>query len=539
MPAREVVDNLDELLEILPERLAERLRGHLDREELIEIVMDVGRKPEARTAEATLLLSERPVTREDLQHVEAMLGDFGADNRAGIERTLHRISAMRNRRGEVVGLTLRVGRAVYGTLDIIQDVVREAVSERRSILLLGRPGIGKTTLLREAARVLADEFEKRVVIVDTSNEIGGDGDVPHPAVGRARRMQVPHPTEQAEVMIEAVENHMPEVVVIDEIGRAGEADAARTIAERGVLLIGTAHGNTLENLIQNPTLADLIGGIQAVTLGDDEARRRGSQKTVLERKAPPTFDIVIEIRQKSVLAIHHDVGSAVDALLAGRTPRVEIRSRLENGEIEVTFAEAPESISAPPEWSLALEDGAPRNNGARRRLGAGRAAQAAATQTAGGIKLYPFGVSRNLLERTAAQMHVPIEVVDEVHGADAVVTSRAQYRKMPQRLLDAEARGLRIFVVRSNTPAHMRQVLAEIMPGGGESDAAQALSEAEHAIQTVKLDARPIDLPPRNPYLRKLQHELIARFQLRSTSVGRDPYRRVRVLPQPAGSGRW
>src|SRR3989442_2470881 len=186
-------------------------------------------------------------------------------------------------------LTLRVGRAVYGTMEIIRDVVEAG----RSILLLGKPGVGKTTLLREVARVLADEMGKRVVIVDTSNEIAGDGDIPHPGIGRARRMQVATPSLQHAVMIEAVENHMPEVVVIDEIGTEQEAAAARTIAERGVQLIATAHGNTLENLMLNPTLSDLVGGIQTVTLSDEEARRRGTQKSVLERKAPPTFQTLV------------------------------------------------------------------------------------------------------------------------------------------------------------------------------------------------------------------------------------------------------
>jgi len=241
------------------------------------------------------------------------VGAFGKDNRAGIERTLHRISAIRNRQGEVIGLTCRVGRAVFGTVDIVRDVIEQG----KSILLLGRPGVGKTTLLREAARVLADEFKKRVVIVDTSNEIAGDGDIPHPGIGGARRMQVAVPDLQHAVMIEAVENHMPEVIVIDEIGTEAEALAARTIAERGVQLIATAHGNTLDNLLQNPTLADLTGGIQAVTLSDEEARRRGTQKTVLERKAPPTFDVIIEIQNKDRLAVHHDVASVVDRFLRG------------------------------------------------------------------------------------------------------------------------------------------------------------------------------------------------------------------------------
>src|SRR5437762_7151401 len=281
-------DELDALLRGLPPELGRRVRALDGLEGLLEIVMDLGRLPDARVTGREKTLSDHEVSAEDLAYVISHIGQFGGDNRAGIERTLHRISALRNRAGKVVGLTLRVGRAVYGTMEIIRDVVESG----KSILLLGRPGVGKTTLLREVARVLADDLGKRVVVVDTSNEIAGDGDIPHPGIGRARRMQVATPSMQHAVMIEAVENHMPEVIVIDEIGTEQEAAAARTIAERGVQLVATAHGNTLENLIANPTLADLVGGVQPVTLGDDEARRRRTQKSVLERKAPPTFDVL-------------------------------------------------------------------------------------------------------------------------------------------------------------------------------------------------------------------------------------------------------
>jgi len=323
-----VTDDLDLLLDALPPRirLAVRRQGI---DNLLEIVLDLGRLPEARYSDEADFLDEEPVTAEDLAYVVGRIGQFGDDNRAGIERTLHRISAIRNRRGEVVGLTCRVGRAVRGPVALIRDVVEQG----QSILILGRPGVGKTTLLREAARVLADELGKRVVVVDTSNEIAGDGDIPHPGIGRARRMQVAHPAEQHAVMIEAVENHMPEVIVIDEIGTELEAQAARTIAERGVQLVGTAHGRTLDNLLLNPTLADLVGGIQAVTLGDEEARRRGTQKTVLERKAPPTFDVLVEQEARNLVGIHKDVAAAVDDLLRGESPQREIRERQKDGSM--------------------------------------------------------------------------------------------------------------------------------------------------------------------------------------------------------------
>ena len=310
---RETMDDLDVLLAALPPEIVEAIHALPDRTTLIEVVLDLGRRPEARYPSSEVTLLEREITERDIAYVVDHIGTFGDDNRAGIERTLHRISAIRNRSGKIVGLTCRIGRAVYGTIEIIADFVETG----KSILIMGRPGIGKTTMLREAARVLAEEQRKRVVVVDTSNEIAGDGDIPHPAIGKARRMQVRTPSLQHEVMIEAVENHMPQVIVIDEIGTELEAQAARTIAERGVQLIGTAHGNNLDNLMLNPTLSDLIGGIQSVTLGDEEARRRRSQKSVLERKAPPTFDVIVEIQDREKVLVHADVAATVDALLLG------------------------------------------------------------------------------------------------------------------------------------------------------------------------------------------------------------------------------
>ncbi len=324
---RETIDDLDALLSSLPPEIVAAVNALPDREALIEVVMDLGRRPEGRFPDSEVSLLDREIDEADIAFVVEHIGTFGDDNRAGIERTLHRISAIRNRSGKVVGLTCRVGRAVYGTIEIINDFVESG----KSILIMGRPGIGKTTMLREAARVLADDMGKRVVVVDTSNEIAGDGDIPHPAIGKARRMQVRTPSLQHEVMIEAVENHMPQVIVIDEIGTELEAQAARTIAERGVQLIGTAHGNNLDNLMLNPTLSDLIGGIQSVTLGDEEARRRRTQKSVLERKAPPTFDVIVEIQDREKVAVHSDVADTIDALLRGDAVAPELRWRDEEG----------------------------------------------------------------------------------------------------------------------------------------------------------------------------------------------------------------
>src|SRR5947199_8633604 len=308
-----ITDDLEALLATLPPGIHDAVNRLENRSELLEIVMDLGRLAEGRFPEGEVILSTQPVTSADLEYVVERIGEFGDDNRAGIERTLHRISALRNRKGKVVGLTCRIGRAVLGSIALIRDIVEQG----QSILILGRPGVGKTTLLREIARVLADEANKRVVVVDTSNEIAGDGDIPHPGIGRARRMQVARTVEQHAVMSEAVENHMPQVIVIDEIGTELEAVAARTIAERGVQLVATAHGNSLENLLVNPTLNDLLGGIQTVTLADDAARRRGTQESVLERKSPPTFDVLVELHDRDRLAIHQPLAEVVDAALRG------------------------------------------------------------------------------------------------------------------------------------------------------------------------------------------------------------------------------
>jgi hypothetical protein len=420
-----------------------------------------------------------------------------------MERTLHRISAIRNRRGRIVGLTCRVGRAVFGTIRIIEDLVKSD----KSILLLGRPGVGKTTMLREVARFLADDMNKRAVVVDTSNEIAGDGDIPHPGIGSARRMQVPTPTMQHAVMIEAVENHMPEVIIIDEIGTDLEAAAARTIAERGVQLVATAHGNTLENLIMNPTLCDLIGGIQSVTLGDEEARRRGTQKSVLERKAPPTFDVVVEIQSWERVSVHPNVAETVDSILRGYHVPAEVREIDKEGEVRVGASPTP--------------------SGREKRSPEGRGPVAAGRER----KIYPFGVSRRRLEQASHQMGMPATIVEHLVDADALITLRSYYRRKPQVLRDAEERGVPIYVIKSNTVFQMEQCLLSMRSERGQDHVLSALQEAEEAIGEVMKAERPIELSPQNAYIRRLQHMLAQRYNLTSRSMGQEPQRRVHILP--------
>ncbi|MBK8025510.1 MAG: AAA family ATPase [Chloroflexi bacterium] len=546
---RRITDDIDELKRVLPPHLNARLDDIANTDDLLEIVLDLGRIPTARYTTGEIPLSQDEVTRPELDRIVASIGVFDADNRAGMERTLHRISAIRNRRGEVVGLTCRVGRAVYGTIDIIQDLIESG----QSVLLLGPPGVGKTTTLREAARVLAES--KRVIIVDTSNEIGGDGDVPHPAVGKARRMQVSHPERQHEVMIEAVENHNPEVIVIDEIGRELEAMAARTIAERGVQLIGTAHGNALDNLLLNPTLSDLIGGIQAVTLSDEEARRRGTQKTVLERRAPPTFDVLIELQTRDRMTIHEDVAAAVDAVLREKALQVEIRYRNEHGEVIVETpqpeirsisernvrgergerSERPEASPERPRRGERTARGERRHteeesNGARGHSAASDPGGASLQPTT----VYAYGVARNRLQQSARRLNLPLNVTDDIGDSDAIVTIKNYYRRRPKLIVDAERRGTPIYVLRANTVTQMENFLLDLFQQGGLEDPdgpfGEAIREAEQAILQVRAGlTHYVDLPPRPPMVRRRQHELAHRARLDSESFGIEPERYVRI----------
>ncbi len=566
-----ITDDLDTLLNVLPPSIAEAIRRIGRFNDLIEVVMDLGRLPESRyvSAEAnghagspaareeTRVLRQTEVTQEDLDYVLERIGEFDDDNRAGIARTLHRISGIRNRRGAVVGLTCRVGRAVYGTLKIIEDIIESG----KSILLLGKPGVGKTTMLREAARVLAET--KRVVIVDTSNEIGGDGDIPHPAVGRARRMQVSTPSKQHEVMIEAVENHNPQVIVIDEIGRQQEAEAARTIAERGVQLIGTAHGQTIENLMVNPTLNDLIGGIESVTLSDEEARRRGTQKTVLERRAPPTFDVLIEIRDRHRLLVHHDVSEAVDALLRNRMPVAELRywdeeGRMRSERVRLLQEDGREREAAMPDH----RDRRSRRNGygapdayedlpVLRTDKAGESVlvrpgepeehedKAAPTEAleaqpgeAKAMRLYAFGVSKHRLKQAARQLGVPAMFVDSLDDADVLITAKSYYRQRPRTIVEAEQDNVPIYVLRSNSVSQMESCLADLfgLTDGERIPYESAIKETEEAIRRVLAGERAVDLSPQNAFVRRQQHQLARASNLVSHSYGKEPMRRVRIF---------
>ncbi len=511
MLQQKITDDLDALLEVLPPDIRRALRAANKADQLLEIVMDLGRVPEARFTTHEVQLSDVEVCDADLEYVVSRIGEFTDDNRAGIERTLHRISCIRNRQGRVVGLTCRVGRAVYGVIDILQDILTSG----KSILLLGRPGVGKTTLLRESARVLAET--KRVIIVDTSNEIGGDGDIAHPAIGRARRMQVAMPALQHEVMIEAVENHMPEAIVIDEIGRELEAAAARTIAERGVQLIATAHGNTLENLLLNPTLSDLVGGIESVTLSDEEARRRGTQKSVLERRAPPTFDVLIEIQDRQRMAVHHDVAAAVDSLLRGRELRPEIRYRDESGQVHVEQAPTRTNGRHEPR-EIAETATSPKRS------------PESAEQMVPTRRLYAYGVGLSKLRTAAYNLHVPVQIVDELRQADAVVTLKSYYRKRPQPLIEAEERRIPVYVLRSNTLVQMEGFLAEMFGVSAESDPLDtAMREAQEAIRQIMSGASSVDLRPQPAAVRRQQHLAVRSANLISHSYGREPQRFVRI----------
>lgn len=576
-----ITEDLHKLLDILPQDLQHKLKNHPQGHNLVEVVLDLGRRPEARFPHGAEYLSEAPVTQAQIDDCIQRVGNFGGDNRAGIEQTLHRISAIRNRSGKIIGLTCRVGRAVFGTIAMIRDLVETG----QSILMLGRPGVGKTTALREIARVLADDLNKRVVIIDTSNEIAGDGDVAHPAIGRARRMQVSQPELQHQVMIEAVENHMPEVIVIDEIGTELEALAARTIAERGVQLVGTAHGNQIENLIKNPTLSDLVGGIQAVTLGDDEARRRGSQKTVLERKAPPTFDIAVEMLERQRWVVHDCVADTVDTLLRGRQPNPQTRTVDDHGKVgiarqlavvnggngngHVTKVEESFLAAKPNGWRssgqmvalppLSMERERPTGRSEFDRLldesfNYSESINFPSRKPAGPngedlpLHIYPYGVSRDQLEQVIDVLTLPVVLTKELDTADAILALRSHVKNHTKLRQMAKARHLPMFMIKSSTIPQITRSLRRLLnmddPDMGDSrelqlllhngsdDEMDALEEARLAVEQIVIPkGQPVELLPRSSQVRKMQHELVEHYRLKSDSFGDEPNRRLRIYP--------
>ena len=555
-PNAQVVDNLEAFIEIFPVEIAAALGERKDIGDLLEVVLDLGRPPEARFPSEQVSLSDIEVTHDQIAHVVDHVGHFGDDNRAGIERTLHRISVLRNRAGDPVGLPCRVGRAVYGSVRLIEDLVRSG----KSVLILGRPGVGKTTILRETARVLADAADKRVVVVDASNEIAGDGDVPHPAIGRARRMQVANTSLQHNVMIEGVENHMPEVIVIDEMSTELEALAARTIAERGVQLVATAHGNTLSNVVSNPTLSDLVGGTQTVTLGDIEARRRRTQKTVLERKHDPTFDIVVEIRERNVVTVHPEVGIAVDRMLRGISIPQEERRLQPDGSVETQIEEIPgtesEFTPAPFEVGDVGRNRSGRGGGGSRdwpdqadRIRGGYEPGEVSGQFDGAdapkpvvTKVFPFGIPKSAINEIIVETNSPVAVVDFADAAEIFVTTKSHYSRRPTAVRRAERDGVMVHVLRRGTKEQIKQFLKrfsqnripaqnginadyDALEQGGR--AREALKETESAISRVVSGERRVELMAQPPFVRRLQHGLAARNNLGSASMGKEPSRRV------------
>ncbi|MFM1901879.1 MAG: AAA family ATPase [Synechococcaceae bacterium WB9_4xC_028] len=557
MSTERITDDLDRLLALLPAEVQVALQTESSREQLLEVVLDLGRVPEARYPGRSLPLGERCLLRDDLQATVERLGRFGADNRAGIERTLHRISAIRNRRGDVVGLTCRVGRAVFGTVAMVRDLLDSG----QSLLLMGRPGVGKTTALREIARVLADELEKRVVVIDTSNEIAGDGDIPHPAIGRARRMQVARPELQHQVMIEAVENHMPEVIVIDEIGTELEAQAARTIAERGVMLVATAHGNALANLIKNPTLCDLVGGIESVTLGDEEARRRRSQKTVLERAAEPTFPLAVEMHSRHRWAVHADVGRTVDLLLRGQTPRPEERELSSDGSVRrcdplpdkgtglAVRLRPPRDLREPPRLAMVPTPDPSHVSDQRQpelvsepASDAAREAAHKAASTPDVLQVICCGLTPRLVEEASRRHRWPVQLVDDLSAADVVLSVRQGLGRQPDLRRQAREARVPILVIKADTLPQVERALERLLSRrlapeapalpDDQADAFAALEECRLAVEQVVVpQGRPVELLPRNEEVRRMQADLIARYRLRSDVFGQADQQRLRVFP--------
>ena len=517
------------LIDILPAKIKRHIQsGVLD--DAIEIVLDIGRIPEVRLGNGKILyLGSDNVVSDDLEYITEKIPEFTSDNRSGIAGTLHRISAIRNRQGKIIGLTMRIGRVITGTIACIKDFVMQ----NKSILFLGRPGVGKTTKLREISRLVADELGKRVVVVDTSNEIAGDGDVAHPAIGKARRMQVSQPEFQKDIMIEAVENHTPEVIVVDEIGTELEAQAARTIAERGVMLIATAHGNTLENIIKNPAMSDLVGGVSSVTLGDEEAKHRGCQKTVLEREKQPTFDIVIEIIDRNTLAVYKNTAEAVDYILRGWPITPEIRKVDQNYDVKP--AESGNNIINKVNEldSKAGSSNSPLNFSFNR--------QKYVDDVKNHKKIYIYAVSRSIVDKIIERLDINAEIVRNVEDADFVIAHKNFAKGGTKVLAVANDYRLPVYFVRTNSMSQIQKVLKDALHLTQEQvyehkytwymdEAELALDEAKAAIAKVMEGAETVELEPQPKHIRKLQHELVDAHNLSSTSEGEGALRHLRIF---------
>jgi len=557
-----LADDLNQLLDILPKFISTPIKQHPKQEQLIEIVLDIGRRPEARFSKGSSYLSYRTIVWQDLDYILKRLGKFSGDNRAGIEKTLHRISSLRNRQGSVIGLTCRIGRALFGTVSIIRDLLEN----NKSILLLGRPGVGKTTAIREIARVLSDGMKKRVIIIDTSNEIAGDGDLPHPSIGKARRMQVSSPQNQHQVMIEAVENHMPEIIIIDEIGTELEAAAARTIAERGVQLVGTAHGNALENLIKNPTITDLIGGIQYVTLGDEEAKRRGSSKSILERKAPPTFEVAVEIHDAKTWVIHENIEQSVDLLLQGQPLPLQERKLNSNGNNIIQCDVIPnkkDSRTIPDGYYTTAEEKKQKNTYVLDKLNRNEDWKTKKNSTnkfqlkkklgSDFVFLYIYGVNNQDLKSLIKTLKLPIIITKEIQSADAILALSNLLKSNKKLRQISHSKKITIHTIQSNSLLQIAKALRLLVKStptvskpNAKSKPSQKkvskiitkelltpLEETRLVIEEVIIPQKTtIDLLPRSSSIRKLQHELIRHYQLSGISVGKEPNRRLRIYPK-------
>jgi stage III sporulation protein SpoIIIAA len=460
--------DLDKLIQVFPDYIKKALQTHPTKSRLVEIILDLGRRPEGRFLYGTEYLSDKIVSWQDLDYTTKRLGTFSNDNRAGIERTLHRISCIRNREGIIIGLTCRIGRCIVGSIGIIRDLL----DSNNSLLILGKPGVGKTTLIREISRVLSDEVEKRVVIIDTANEIAGDSDIPHAGIGRARRMQVSRFENQHNVMIEAVENHMPEVIIVDEIGTELEALAARTIAERGVKLVGTAHGNSLESLIKNPTLSDLIGGIQYVTLSDDEARRRGTQKTVLERKALPAFQVAIELNDKTFWTIHERVEDSVDSLLQGQQPKLQTRTITNEGRIKIEYTNTvfpinsffKQSYQSKQSFPLLTESGSKKNKiSIVKEHSMSKMILYPIEKSNKELTVYCYFVSIHKINTICKSLGVIATSTKLLEEADVVFASKQYFRQNLKLQQLAKDKKIPVYLINNNTFSQITNVIKHLM----------------------------------------------------------------------------